>query len=115
MTDRSSVLLYPELVHADEGGRIFRLERMPGGETGHGWVLREAKSILRRDPRIELEADELQIVPVEKGTELRKCHMVLLDMEQEIATLADAEIVTMACNGFHGSAQELLASAPDIV
>src|SRR5215467_9712470 len=50
----------PELVHARERGGIFRFEQVPGGEIGHGTVLRKPQKVILSNTGRELEADEMQ-------------------------------------------------------
>src|SRR5260370_21086916 len=110
-TDNNSAPLKPELIHAGEGGRIFHFEHMPGGEIRHGTVFRETEAVTRNDPRRQLKTDELQIVLAQKGIDLRNGQMMFLDMEQEVATFTDAEIIGVIGDRFHGRAQELLTAA----
>src|ERR1700730_9046084 len=97
----TSALLNPELIHAGEGGGIFRFEGLPGGKVCHGVVVGKAKPIARKDRRRKLETDELQIVLVEKGSDLRNGQMVLLDVEQEVAAFVEAEVVGVLSDRSH--------------
>src|SRR6185312_1280736 len=86
----STALLCPELIHADEGLRMRRLEGVPMAEVGHGAVLGKHRCIAPPHRGGDLEAEEFEIVPRQHGFDLRQVEAVFLHMEQQIAAFADA-------------------------
>src|SRR5438270_3268970 len=84
-------LLHPELVHAGKGVGLLALERVPAGEIGPRFVVRETPQIFLRRGVIEVEADKREPVLRDERGDLRDRQTVLLHVEQEVAAAAGAE------------------------
>src|SRR6185295_10121621 len=87
----SPALLRPYLVEAGEGLGVLDLETVPIVEIGQVRIVGKACRIEPLDPRVEREAQKLQIVFGQKGLDLRQRVAVFLDVEQKIPAVAGRE------------------------
>src|SRR5438876_10328910 len=110
-----SIFLHPELVHASERVGFLAFQSMPTIEIAHQMITAEQAAIMLHEPRRKFKTDEAQIIPSEKGFDLRNRQTMLLDVEQEIAALAGAEKIPGLGNSLKGRVQEVLATAANIV
>src|ERR1700738_3109158 len=106
--------LHPELVHAGKGCGMLRFECLPGVQIRHRGILREARAVVRERLRYELKPDELQLMLAQERGDLGNRELMLLHMEQEIAALADTEIIRVARHRFHRRGQQLPAATADV-
>src|SRR5262245_55394936 len=112
------LFLDDELVHAPEGVGILLLIGVPMIKIGAGGVVRELCAIPRRHGNFELESDEFKPVSGEKILDLGDRETVLLDVKQEVATIAGAIEIGSLDNGpFRRliECKDVLSAAPDVV
>src|ERR1700682_3946926 len=79
---------HPELIHADEGARVFLLEAVPKGEIRHGLVLGKLLPEALQNMGRLVESEELQMIVGEEARDLRQRHAMLLHVEKEVAEIA---------------------------
>src|ERR1700730_9440456 len=80
--------LHPELIHADEGARVFLLEAVPKGEIRNGLVLGKLLPEALQNVRRLVEAEELQMIVGEEARDLRQRHAMLLHVKEKVAEIA---------------------------
>src|SRR5580692_1756028 len=107
-------LLYPEDIHIAESDRVRSLERVPPGEIAQGAGLRKLLLKLPQHGLRQLvEAQERQVMFVEKRLDLRNRELVLHDVEQKIAAAAGAGKVAKRWHA--GALDQLLPASADVV
>src|SRR5215831_20546106 len=82
-------LLHPELIYVGEDQRVVGLERAPAIEIDHRRVVRKPRLVQLLHRRVCLEADEGQSALGEKRLDVLDLELMLLDVKQQIAAIAD--------------------------
>ena len=98
----SGALAHPELIHPRKRVGMRLLELMPASEIGERAVRGVASAIAggRRAAIGELEPEEGEVEALQLGSDLRQREAALLDMEEQVATAAQAvEVLTARDTG----------------
>ena len=98
---------------------MLAFECIPGRKVGHRPVGGTRHAILARNPGVELEGDEVEIVLGEEVRDARKRQAMLLHVEQQVAAFAGAEEIARRAT-FRNAAprlvrDEVLPAAADVV
>src|SRR3979490_2994166 len=108
-----------ELVHAGENAGVFAFEPVPAIEIDHGGVLGIFRRVCTEHPRIELPAQQMELLGRQEGRDLRKRVLIFLDVEQEVAAIAGRVEIARRDDGLAGRAirkrKNLLPAAPDVL
>src|SRR5215831_919083 len=115
LTNRFSVFLNPELVHAGERIRPFGLECVPAIEVTRETVAIENVPIMLHDRRREFETDECQVILDDERLDVRNREPAFLDMKQQIPALAGAEEIAGLGNAVERRVEQVLPRAADVL
>ncbi len=98
---------------------MFAFEPVPAMEIDHGGILGIFRRVSTEHPRIELKAEELQLLGRQQGRDLRNRVLIFLNVEQQVAAIAGRVEIARRDDGLAGRAvgkrKNLLPAAPDVV